>query len=722
VTESPTVLTLLDSYVKGWPEHDDERAGVFPLNEVLTGRYDTDVHFTAYTAAVGRRHTGGSIATLARAEEADVQMVAAVFDVDGPGHQADDAWWLEQRDEKVGHLLDVYFGGFAYRTRGGYRLVFSLPEPFFIHTSADAERWTRTYLAWCTFLEHEYGIVADRRCKEWQRLYRAPHATRDGVLLDFESLGNPNELGLWEIDVNAWAHEEAIEKAIVDAIVSGEGVARVPSPAKSLRDSAAKLIADHWPKSGDRANARMALVGACIHAGWSCEDAADFAKRVHAHVPDRRDATDASLDDMAIKALARKNRGEPIIGWPTLGDYVGHAIVAAAKDWLTQQDPEGQAQFDALINGPKLSTTSNRNEGIFWDNWDEPLPPVKWLVEGLIPQGTVGAFVAHGSSLKTWTMLSIASAVAKGKAWLDKYPVSQGKVVILDYESGRYELRRRVLLLEKGKVVGLGAWSYPSQRIDDVNFWIELGNEEGVVLVCVDSLAEGSSPGVDENSKDAAFPLQLAAKFTEATGASVLFVHHSKKDDSGDARKVVRGSTAIYAALDWCFAFENVADTEGYRRMLMTSIKPCMGAKPPPVPLELTDKGLTMFEVGEKPTKASPPAQIQAAIRLALAGGPVENKAKLAAAIGIRKEIVTPELDAMVVRGEVAFLRLKGYVLDGEEHRRKRVIEAVTNNPHTRNKGTIAKAADVDTQTVDECLENGIIFKSADGRFIVAVR
>jgi hypothetical protein len=717
---SPVVLALLDSFVKGWPEHDDERAGVFPLSEVLQGKYDSDVHFTAYECSVERRHTTGS---LARADEAGVQMVAAVFDVDGKNHQATDEWWTGEL-EKLRDLLE--WGAFVYRTRNGYRIVFALPVPFPISCAADAAVWTHAYLAWCNYLEHEHGIVADRRCKEWQRLYRAPHATRDGVLLDLETYGDPNLLGVWDIDVEARA-EDAISPSPEKNPKNSESLdspAIAPSPSKR-RDVAAKMLGAAWPESG-RHGAQLALAGALCHDGWPADAAVDFLCAVCREAGnEERPKREKTVRD-TYKAHAE---GRPIQGWTALKGYVDGVVLGSARDLLNPH-ADDFADLSALLGkkaaenaAPATSAAppshTKRNSGIFWDDWDEPLPPVKWLVEGLIPQGTVGAFVAHGSSLKTWTMLSIASAVAKGNAWLGKYPVAKGKVVILDYESGRYELRRRVLMLEKGKVVGLGAWSYPEKRIDDVSFWVDLGNEEDVVLVCVDSLAEGSSPGVDENSKDAAYPLQLAAKFTEATGASVLFVHHSKKDDSGDARKVVRGSTAIYAALDWCFAFENVSDTQGCRRMLMNSIKPCMGAKPAPVPLELTDKGLTTFEVGEKPTKASPPAQIQAAIRLALSAGPVENKAKLATAVGLRREAVTPELDAMVVRGEVVLLRRKGYALDSEEHRRKRVIDAVNRNPYRTSKGDIAEAADVDMQTVKECLDSGIIVKSAEGRYVV---
>lgn len=515
-----------------------------------------------------------------------------------------------------------------------------------------------------------------------------------------------------------------------DRIVPPQNEAAPCGPgAGGLRDTAAEILGKHWPPTGQRADARLALVGACVHAGWSREDAIDFVCRVHAHVRDRGAATDSELAKMVDTALSRRSRGESLAGWSSLQAYVPAAVVSSARD-LLNPDANAAAEFLTLVNRPApeplaalAPLKAQRPEnGIFWDDWDQPLPPIEWLVEGLIPKGTVGGFVAHGSSLKTWTMLSIASAVAQGKAWLGKYPVKQGKVVVLDYESGRYELRRRVLLLEGGKVVGLGAWSYPTQRIDDVGFWKELAAIEDVALLCIDSLTEGATPGVDQNSPEAAFPLQLAARYTEETGASVLFIHHSKKDDGGDSRKVVRGSTAIYAAFDWCYAFENVEETTALRRMMMTSIKPCMGAKPNPVPLELTDKGLVSFDVAQKPTKASPPEQIQAAIRLALVGAPVESKAKIAQQIGIRREIVTPELDAMIVRREVVFLKGKGFALDSEEYRRGRVLEAVRGYQHWRSEGQIAKAADVETGDVSTCVREGLVCRSGDGRYLVVER
>lgn len=379
---------------------------------------------------------------------------------------------------------------------------------------------------------------------------------------------------------------------------------------------------------------------------------------------------------------------------------------------------------------PVKEAGTTDEDGVFWDDWDAPIPPVEWLVTGLIPVATVGMFVAHGSSLKTWTELSIAAAVAKGEPWLGKYLTKQGRTLVVDYESGLYEIRRRIRLLEGGRPVsGLGAWSDNIDlRIDDPAFWKKLAGIPGLTLVWIDSLAAGA-PATDENLAAAATPLHLAARYSNETGAAVGFIHHSKKDDTDD-RKMVRGTTALYAACDWVYKFEDVEETPEYRRMLMSSTKASMGKKPHPVQLELTDDGLRLYgeDGAGKPLKPKEPDYnaIQEAIKLALTAGPLETPSKIQRAASIADaKLFADELKALMVRNEVIKLPGVGYSLDTPEARRARVLNAVRDSKYWRSEAQIAKAAHVDTDFVLRMVVDGWICKSGDahgGCFMVVDR
>jgi hypothetical protein len=418
----------------------------------------------------------------------------------------------------------------------------------------------------------------------------SPHKSGDTyeVLEDIA----PAPLPTWLAD---WLRAQSPEVTTTTPIATNGG-----SGEASHTNAAAKLLGDAWPKTG-RHTAQMALAGALCREGWSEKEALDFLCTVCriAGDEDRPKRTQTIRD-----TYARAAKGGTVYGWTELGAHVDRVVVNAARPML-KPDAGGEADFRAIFESTRIAEppSAAKKSSIFWGSWDRDVKPPEWLIRDLIPVGTVGALVAHGSSLKTWVMASMAIAVTHGEPWLGRFDTRKRRALIVDYESGAYELRRRASILGAGASPDLGAWPYPDKRIDTWEFWDSLLNIEGIGLVCIDSLAEGTTPGVDENSKEAALPLQWAARYTEKTNAAVLFVHHSKKDDSGDVRKSVRGSTAIYAAMDWCYGFEKLEETDAHHRQRIVCTKPCMGAKPGAFSVELTDSGLRLHLSG-RPEKS----------------------------------------------------------------------------------------------------------------------
>jgi hypothetical protein len=233
---------------------------------------------------------------------------------------------------------------------------------------------------------------------------------------------------------------------------------------------------------------------------------------------------------------------------------------------------------------------------------DAPLPPLLYQIDSLIVKSDVVMLVAHGNSLKTWAAFSLALAVSTGRPWLGRYPTLRGKVAVMDFESGEYEVMRRLKLLggknadvDKRMLVS----SYSGAQLADPESWVKLAGLDLDLLV-IDSF-RATHPETDENDARADMVLQHAAKFADAMSCTVIFIHHSRKGNGGDRRESVRGSTAIFAACDRIFEFVELDKGEdGSIKVTMASVKDGAGARAAEVRLELTDKGLRWVEPDKK--------------------------------------------------------------------------------------------------------------------------
>jgi P4 family phage/plasmid primase-like protien len=215
----PSLLlpVLADKHAKGWPEHEIGRPAVYlPTSEAFTRRWSTDAHLAAYSVPAHPRRLARAEALTALAAEGGIPMVLAVFDLDAPDHQATEDWFAEQWP-RVDAVQLRHPGLFAYRTRGGYRLVWRLAVPYVLRSVQDAADWRRLYQRWCCYLARAVGLVADPSCADWTRLYRLPHATREGggAPEELPTWGDPAELGTFEV-------EPRPEELADDARVAGE--------------------------------------------------------------------------------------------------------------------------------------------------------------------------------------------------------------------------------------------------------------------------------------------------------------------------------------------------------------------------------------------------------------------------------------------------------------------------------------------------------------------
>jgi hypothetical protein len=63
----------------------------------------------------------------------------------------------------------------------------------------------------------------------------------------------------------------------------------------------------------------------------------------------------------------------------------------------------------------------------------KPVPARKWLVEGLVPSGTVTMLSGDGGTGKSLLSLQLACAVALGHQWIG-FPVASGRAMFVSAE------------------------------------------------------------------------------------------------------------------------------------------------------------------------------------------------------------------------------------------------------------------------------------------------
>lgn len=179
-------------------------------------------------------------------------------------------------------------------------------------------------------------------------------------------------------------------------------------------------------------------------------------------------------------------------------------------------------------------------------------PPMRWLVQGVIPaDGLVALYGASGSG-KSFLVLDMGCAIAGGDSpWFGRR-IAQAPVtyVCLEGEAG---MSKRVKAWcsyhEKQFPAALRFIAQPFDLLsDDVS---ELAKAVTAVrgeggLVIIDTLNR-AAPGADENSSiDMGNIIAAAKKLQGLVGGVILLVHHTGKD----VTRGLRGHSSLYAALD----------------------------------------------------------------------------------------------------------------------------------------------------------------------------
>jgi hypothetical protein len=257
---------------------------------------------------------------------------------------------------------------------------------------------------------------------------------------------------------------------------------------------------------------------------------------------------------------ARNKAKRPDYARSTLGAAAAHLAndaalvqhggqVGASLSWTVQTTPDARRYLRLLL-----------------DNDLDALPPLRWLVKGVIPDAGIGAIYGTSGTFKSFLTLDLLAHISNGQKWFG-HRVKAAPAVYVPFEGqggipNRIRAWRiaqsaarhpeRLATFEPDAAVGSNVavimeplnLREQADRDKLVTTLTERGWAGGVL--CIDTLAHASA-GIEENSSAMGEMIAIFRDLQQRLGGVILLVHHSGKDES----RGMRGWSGLHAAMDF---------------------------------------------------------------------------------------------------------------------------------------------------------------------------
>lgn len=199
--------------------------------------------------------------------------------------------------------------------------------------------------------------------------------------------------------------------------------------------------------------------------------------------------------------------------------------------------------------------------------------PTDWLIKGVIPKADLVVMYGASGSGKTFVGLDMMAAIARGVAWRGMR-VRKCRVMVIAAEGSGNVGKRIEAYCRQHEInaddLDIGVMTAAPNFLlkpDISEVVASITAAGGFDVVLVDTFAQ-VTPGANENAGEhMGLALAHARAICEATGATVVLVHHAGKD----ASKGARGWSGIRAAAD--AELEIVRHENGQREIRVTKMK-----------------------------------------------------------------------------------------------------------------------------------------------------
>ena len=179
-----------------------------------------------------------------------------------------------------------------------------------------------------------------------------------------------------------------------------------------------------------------------------------------------------------------------------------------------------------------------------------PVLTSQYVLKGWLGRGSFSCLYGPSNVGKTFVVVDIGCAVALGDEWAG-HRTTAGTVVYVAAEGGNGILNR-LAAVRKAKPAFTEADFYCLRAPVDIHGEIDPGALCELIkplepsLLIIDTLARSMGEGDENSTKDMSKFVKGCDLVREETGAHVMVVHHTGKDETRGAR----GSYALFAAVD----------------------------------------------------------------------------------------------------------------------------------------------------------------------------
>lgn len=199
------------------------------------------------------------------------------------------------------------------------------------------------------------------------------------------------------------------------------------------------------------------------------------------------------------------------------------------------------------MNPSRASEIENRLVGL---SAIEPVLTSNYMVKGWLDRNCLSMFYGPSNAGKTFVALDVAMHIAADKPWRG-LKVNGGPVLYIAAEGGA-GIRNRIAAIKHDRPdLAAAPFTLLPVGLDlhgqgDALAVCEIMPDDNPALVVVDTLARSMGVGDENTARDAAMFIRNCDLIRQATGAHVMVIHHTGKDEDRGAR----GSSALRAAVD----------------------------------------------------------------------------------------------------------------------------------------------------------------------------